>query len=166
MVDGEKLRIVGWAVAALVTVLLAVHLLDARGGGHDAAAVSVAPGPAPGGSGPSGASGAGPGRADVLVQVAGEVARPGVYRVPAGSRVTDAVERAGGLTRRADQAGVNLVARVQDGQQVVVPRRGPGGVSMSAGVGATASGAAGGGGPPPGPVSLPSATPEPPDSLD
>src|SRR5437867_2905466 len=150
MVDGERLRIVGWAVAAVATVLLAVHLLHGGGGAHEAAAVSVAPGPGAGGGGPGGASGAAPGGRDVLVQVAGEVARPGVYRVPAGSRVTDAVQRAGGLTRRADQAGVNLVARVQDGQQVVVPRRGaaPASGTAAAANGAGAAGAA------TGPISL------------
>jgi competence protein ComEA len=108
-----------------------------------------------------------PARGSVLVQVAGEVARPGVYRIANGARVNDAVERAGGLTRRADPAGVNLVARVQDGQQVVVPRRGGGLVSAgSAGAGrgtGAGSGAAAAPGPP---ISLGSATPEQLDSID
>ena len=102
------------------------------------------------------------------MQVAGEVARPGVYRVPAGARVNEAVQRAGGLTRRADQAGVNLVARVQDGQQVIVPRRGPGGAAVaSAGsAGATGGAAGGSGGSSGGPVSLSSATVAQLDGLD
>jgi competence protein ComEA len=149
----------GWAAAAVVAVLLAARLLGGAGAGDRAGpgvAIDPARGSAPASAGAPGAS------SEVMVQVAGEVARPGVYRVPAGSRVTDAVERAGGLTRRADQAGVNLVARVQDGQQVVVPRRGAGaGV-----VGAAASGAAGAGGPPSGPVSLSSATVAQLDTLD
>jgi len=102
------------------------------------------------------------------VQVAGEVARPGVYRVPAGARVNEAVQRAGGLTRRADQAGVNLVARVQDGQQVIVPRRGAAGAAVaSAGSGSDGAGAGGGGGGSSGgPVSLSSATVAQLDGLD
>jgi len=100
------------------------------------------------------------------VQVAGEVARPGVYRVPAGARVNEAVQRAGGLTRRADQAGVNLVARVQDGQQVIVPRRGAAGAAVaSAGSGGGGAGA-GGGGSSGRPVSLSSATVAQLDGLD
>ena len=100
------------------------------------------------------------------MQVAGEVARPGVYRVPAGARVNEAVQRAGGLTRRADQAGVNLVARVQDGQQVIVPRRGAAGAAVaSAGSGGGGAGA-GGGGSSGGPVSLSSATVAQLDGLD
>jgi len=100
------------------------------------------------------------------VQVAGEVARPGVYRVPAGARVNEAVQRAGGLTRRADQAGVNLVAHVQDGQQVIVPRRGAAGAAVaSAGSGGGGAGA-GGGGSSGRPVSLSSATVAQLDGLD
>ena len=51
---------------------------------------------------------------------------PGVYRLPAGSRVTDAVERAGGATRPAGVEGINLAAVLADGQQVVVPGRAAG----------------------------------------
>ena len=61
---------------------------------------------------------------DVVVHVAGAVASPGVYRLPLGARVADAVERAGGLARGAAEDGINLAARLGDGQQVVVPGRG------------------------------------------
>lgn len=60
---------------------------------------------------------------DVVVHVAGAVVRPGVYRLPLGARVADAVKRAGGLVRSAVQDGINLAARLGDGQQVVVPGR-------------------------------------------
>jgi competence protein ComEA len=63
---------------------------------------------------------------DVVVHVAGAVARPGVYRLPVGSRVADAVKRAGGLTPGAEEDTINLAARLADGQQVVVPARGGG----------------------------------------
>lgn len=60
---------------------------------------------------------------DVVVHVAGAVGKPGVYRLPAGSRVVDAVERAGGAAGAALPNGINLAARLTDGQQVVVPSR-------------------------------------------
>ena len=66
----------------------------------------------------------GEGARDVVVHVAGAVGRPGVYRLPAGSRVADAVKRAGGLTAKAVEDAINLAARLSDGQQVVVPARG------------------------------------------
>ena len=65
----------------------------------------------------------GPATGDVVVHVAGAVRRPGVYRLPAGSRVIDAVERAGGTSGEALPEGLNLAARLADGQQVVVPAR-------------------------------------------
>jgi competence protein ComEA len=90
---------------------------------------------------------------DVVIHVAGAVHRPGVYRLPAGSRVTDAVKRAGGLAGGANGDAINLAARLSDGQQVVVP--GPGAVAASAGPGADS-----------GPISLGSATPEQLDQVE
>ena len=71
------------------------------------------------------------GSGDVVVDVTGAVARPGVYRLPAGARVTDAVDRAGGATGAALLEAINLAARLADGQQVVVPRKGPDGASIA-----------------------------------
>jgi competence protein ComEA len=70
--------------------------------------------------------------ARLVVHVVGAVRRPGLYRLAHGSRIADAVRRAGGATRRADLSLVNLAAQISDGTQVVVPRRvvveaGPGG---------------------------------------
>jgi competence protein ComEA len=48
-----------------------------------------------------------------------------LYRLRDGSRIADAVRRAGGATRRADLSLVNLAAPVSDGTQVLVPRRAP-----------------------------------------
>ncbi len=70
---------------------------------------------------------------DVVVDVTGAVARPGVYRLPAGARVTDALARAGGATGGALLEAINRAARLADGQQVVVPKKGPGGVPLAGG---------------------------------
>ena len=68
--------------------------------------------------------GSGSGRAERLyVDVAGAVRKPGLYRLPAGARVGEAVERAGGL-KHAAPASVNLAAELEDGQQIVVVERG------------------------------------------
>jgi competence protein ComEA len=91
------------------------------------------------------------GGGDVVVHVAGAVRRPGVYRLPAGSRVTDAVERAGGPAADAAAEAVNMAARLTDGQQIVVPARG-------------ASGGAAAGGD--GPISLGTATVDQLDSIE
>lgn len=91
----------------------------------------------------------------LTVHVTGAVRRPGVYELADGSRVVDAVRRAGGATRRANAQGVNQAAELRDGQQVVVPdRQASGGAAGVAGTGgaaggvaaaATGSGVAGGG---------------------
>jgi len=62
----------------------------------------------------------------MVVHVAGEVRDPGVYELAAGSRVTDAVERAGGPTGSAAPDAINLAAKLADGQQVIVPASAPG----------------------------------------
>jgi competence protein ComEA len=62
--------------------------------------------------------------APVAVHVAGAVARPGLYRLPAGSRVADALGRAGGRLPAADVDRLNLAAKLVDGQKILVPKRG------------------------------------------
>ncbi len=57
---------------------------------------------------------------EVVVDVAGKVRHPGLYRLPSGARVDDAVRRAGGPLAGVDLASLNLAARVVDGQQIVV----------------------------------------------
>jgi competence protein ComEA len=91
---------------------------------------------------------------DLVVDVTGAVRRPGVYRMPAGSRVDDAVTRAGGPTGKAELEAVNLAARLADGQQVVVPGRV---VAGAAPAGATAED---------GPISLGTATVEQLEEID
>ncbi len=95
------------------------------------------------------------GVAGVVVDVVGAVARPGLYHLPQGARVADAVARAGGLTRHAERTAVNLAAPLADGEQVLVAARG-----SPVGAGAVATGA-----PSSSPVSLSSATVEQLDTL-
>jgi competence protein ComEA len=94
----------------------------------------------------------------LVVHVVGAVRRPGLYRVPHGSRIADALRRAGGATPRADVSLVNLAAQVSDGTQIVVPKRE---VLEAPGSGGTGTPEAGAGGP----VHLNSATLEDLDAL-
>ncbi|HVM16534.1 MAG TPA: ComEA family DNA-binding protein [Gaiellaceae bacterium] len=92
----------------------------------------------------------------VLVHVVGAVQMPGLYELPDGSRIADALARAGGATPKADLERVNLASPVADGTQVVVPRKQPPGAAPVAGSG---------GGSAAGPVHLNSATAEELDAL-
>lgn len=60
----------------------------------------------------------------IVVHVAGAVAAPGVYELPAGARVAEAIEAAGGAAPDADLDRLNLAARLADGQRVHVARVG------------------------------------------
>jgi competence protein ComEA len=157
VIDKRKAEVAAYAVAAFVVVLLAMRLLHRDPGGNAPAKLSLEQ--------PAAArakTSERPARM-LVVDVAGEVRRPGVYRVPAGSRADLAVQRAGGVTRRAESTGVNLAMPLHDGQQIVVPRHGAG----PAGAGAPAAGAPQGEGTPPSqPISLSSATVEQLDTLD
>ena len=55
-----------------------------------------------------------------MVQVIGQVRRPGLVRLPPGSRVADALRLAGGLVRGGSSGGLNLARPVVDGEQIVV----------------------------------------------
>jgi competence protein ComEA len=72
----------------------------------------------------------------VTVDVAGKVRRPGVATLPAGSRVVDALRRAGGARGGVDLSGLNLARVLVDGEQILVGRRtaaaAPGGLAASA----------------------------------
>ncbi len=91
----------------------------------------------------------------VVVDVVGAVRRPGLYRLAEGARVADAVARAGGATRKADLALINLAAQLADGEQVVVPRRGAVAAAPPSGAAGSSSG----------PIHLNTATLEQLDSL-
>jgi competence protein ComEA len=94
----------------------------------------------------------------VVVDVVGAVRRPGLYRLAQGARIADAVSRAGGVTRKADLALINLAAPLADGEQVVVPRRGTGAFAAPSGAGSPGATSSG-------PVHLSTATEEQLDAL-
>ncbi len=130
-----KLQIAVYAGLGLVLVLLGMQALSAPA---DEAASGSGDG-ASGGDGvslaaePVGAGGPGASSGDVVVHVAGAVDEPGVYRLAAGARVADAIERAGGAESSGDVDAINLAAMLADGQQVVVPSKSPGGTASAAG---------------------------------
>ncbi len=102
--------------------------------------------------------------AEVVVYVCGAVRRPGVYHLGADARVADLLEAAGGAAAKAELQGVNLAARLTDGEQVVVPQKGAP-VVAGATTGAGATGSAGGTGSATAPVDLNTATLEQLDAL-
>ncbi len=118
---------------------------------------AASPGSVPEGSGSAvgGVAAAGAQGGRVVVDVSGKVRSPGVQRLPAGSRVADALRAAGGVRPGADLGGLNRARVLVDGEQVVVgapPEPPATGGAGSAGAGASgvagagAAGAAGAGG--------------------
>jgi competence protein ComEA len=107
---------------ALLAIFAAAHFLGRTSGGGGAAAPPAASSadvppltsPAPTARPPAPSS-------VLVVDVAGAVRRPGLYRLPQGSRIADAIARAGGMSRHAARAAVNLAAPLADGEQVLVP---------------------------------------------
>lgn len=125
------------AAGVLVAVSVAIiGLAEMRPGGQ----VEIVSGP-----GASTAAVASSSQALVVVQVAGAVVRPGVYSLPVGSRVGDAIRYAGGYSTdvdpRAAETKLNLAAKLQDAQLITVPRRGDSAATAS---GSEASAPAGG----------------------
>lgn len=159
-------HLVAWGVAAALALIVAVRFLG--GGPGPAPPVQVEGAPPPSADAPPSGGHQRPGvpaAGGLWVHVAGAVARPGLYRVPQGSRVAAALDAAGGPARRAELAGVNLAAPLQDGQQVLVPVRGR--AAAPPAPGAASGPAPPGGVPAPGArVSLSTATVEQLDALD
>ena len=144
MPAGSRSTILIWVVAGVLAVLAGMRLLGGREPTPPPVAIDGPRAEAP------------VARTEFHVHVAGAVRRPGLMRVPEGARVAMALDRAGGPTRRADLTLVNLAARLQDGQQIVVPERGDAAV-------APASAATGG---PTTPVHVSTATVEQLDAID
>ena len=138
----------GWAVLRAKPVAVAVTPPAVE------STASVSGAPSGGGREAAGDSGPSPSAAEVVVHVLGAVKKPGLVRLPAGSRVQDALQKAGGLTGKADPGELNLAQPVADGQQIVVGtkskpngevRDGTAGDSSGSSGGAGSSGSSGGG---------------------
>lgn len=97
---------------------------SSRTASHPPTTASTSPTSTPSTSPTSAQSEVSPDAGALVVHVSGEVANPGVVRLPAEARVVDAIEAAGGLTESADPAAINLAAPLSDGQQVHIARRG------------------------------------------
>ena len=134
MPEGSRSTFVIWVIAAVLATLAAVRLIGSRdepppppisvsdNSGEVTADASGSRDRAEGG---------------IYVHVAGAVRRPGLVKLPNGARVAVALQRAGGPKPRAELTAVNLAARLQDGQQIVVP-------GAATGVPGAATGAAAG----------------------
>jgi competence protein ComEA len=105
-----------FAAAVAVAIVLVVFVRHLGGSGSAARAVTPLPAPAK----PAKAVAA----KLLVIDVAGAVRRPGLYRLREGSRIDDAIAAAGGPTAKAQLDAVNLAAPIADGEQVVVPGRG------------------------------------------
>jgi competence protein ComEA len=146
MPERDPRRLAAWAAAVLVLLALAGWYL-ARS--HPTAAASAPP--------PAAISVGQQDGGQVVVDVAGAVHHPGVYRMSASARVEDALHRAGGATGHADLSQINRAAKLEDGRQILVPARVRAGAASAA---ATAPGA------PAQPVDLNTATLDQLDQLD
>jgi competence protein ComEA len=67
----------------------------------------------------------------IFVDIDGEVNSPGVYKVKAGSRIFEVIEKAGGLKDKADTSGINQAGEVKDGDKIIIPRKGQSGTGSS-----------------------------------
>lgn len=146
MPELSRSQLLAYGAVAVALLLVGARAIRAEGGGAQEAVAS------PSGSADLSLS---TDAGDVVVDVSGAVRRPGVYRMPAGARVVDAIDRAGGPAADALLEAINRAARLTDGQQVMVPAR--------AAAGAAAAGVVGGS---EGPISLGSATVEQLETID
>jgi len=151
----SRAQLAVYAAIAVVALLLGARWIRS---GEPAPTESVAYGSSEEASPDTGSVEFGETGEDVVVHVAGAVREPGVYRLPEGSRVTDAIERAAGATGDADANAINLAARLADGQQINLPARS----QAPVGVGGSQAGA----GSASGPISLGTATVEQLDSIE
>ncbi|MFD9321513.1 helix-hairpin-helix domain-containing protein [Streptomyces sp. NPDC060053] len=124
---------------------------------YEAEEPNPAAGPAPSAGPPGVGNTAG---AEIVVDVSGKVRKPGIHRLPAGSRVVDALGAAGGVRPGTDTDGLNRARFLVDGEQVVVGGPVPQAGAAGTGAGSSAAGStgAGMGAGPPVPVSLNTAT--------
>jgi competence protein ComEA len=148
---GRRAALAVGAAVLVAAVLTGWWLLASR---PRSVAVSSAPAPLPGATSPVGSAQPSPApsaassapastsAAPLVVDVAGKVRRPGLYRLPDGARVDDAIKAAGGPLHGVNLISLNLAAKVADGQQILVGVRGAGAGPVGA-VGSPSEGTAG-----------------------
>jgi competence protein ComEA len=144
----SRSQVAVYGAVAIALLLVGARAIRSEGGNGASAAVTST-------SASSGEFSISSSGGDLVVDVAGAVRKPGVYRLPAGARVVDAIGRAGGPDGDAMLEGINRAARLADGQQVMVPAKLPDGMPAPASVAAEN-----------GPISLGSATPEQLEEID
>ena len=152
MPELSRAQLAVYAAIAVVALLLGARWIKSGEAGAPAESIAYGSGGSAGEQVEFDATGG-----DVVVHVAGAVRNPGVYRMPEGSRVTDAIDRAGGATADAAEDAINLAARVADGQQITLPARSDAPVGVSGGPTSAATD---------GPISLGSATVEQLDTIE
>jgi competence protein ComEA len=121
MPELSRSQVIVYGAVAVALLLVGARAIRAEGTGTSVAAAGNFASSA---SRPDGGVSIQSSSGDLVVDVAGAVREPGVYRLPEGARVVDAVERAGGTAPGALLEGINRAARLTDGQQIVVPERG------------------------------------------
>ena len=142
-------RLLGLAALTVVLLLSAAALLvSAPSGNVTASGGDLSTGDTPAAASDRAASGGPAATTDRwMVDVAGAVSRPGLYALPPGSRVADAIRAAGGYGPRVDAAAaaatLNLAEVLHDGAKLVVPERGTGRPASSGSVAADAGGTGG-----------------------
>ena len=142
-VPTNRLAIAGVAGAIVIGALAVVLVLSGSGG-------QIVDAPDASSAGP-GAAAMLAGVGDIVVDVTGAVTKPGVYHLPGGSRIGDAIDAAGGFSPRVDAgkvaAELNLAETVKDGSRVHVPSRDdPATGASGSGTGSPGAGGSGGGG--------------------
>lgn len=129
------------AGAVALGIVLTWWLLAERPRSADVGTPVTLSGSAAASSGPSPSASSSAAPTEVVVDVAGEVRRPGIVTLPAGSRVHEAIAKAGGLKRGVDTTSLNLARVLVDGEQVLVGVEIPAGASAGAAVGPATPGA-------------------------
>ena len=124
----KRLLVLGLPVMIAIGAVVGAYLYASAAAAASAASAATPRQPAPANAGLSV-----PPPAGLLVDVIGAVARPGLYRLPRGDRVYDAIAAAGGLAAEADPTRLpNLAGRLKDGEQIKVPfaKGAPGGTAV------------------------------------